>query len=162
MMTEQQKKMKKYTDSVERRLNLPRDVKVRVMTDFVTSIAARQEAGQTDEQIYTELGEPKKVSADLNEQMKEYVYRKSPWRFLLLALAIAAGLWLAFYAGMQLMVRSLAGQAGDLGIIGGADGPTAIFVTTSSFPDWDIVIMAAALIVGIAGYIRLRRCKPKK
>ena len=162
MMTERQKKMKKYTDSVERRLNLPRDVKVRVMTDFVTSIAARQEAGQTDEQIYAELGEPKKVSADLNEQMKEYVYRKSPWRFLLLALAIAAGLWLAFYAGMQLMVRSLAGQAGDLGIIGGADGPTAIFVTTSSFPDWDIVIMAAALIVGIAGYIRLRRCKPKK
>ncbi|MBP3673732.1 MAG: hypothetical protein J6J18_07875 [Oscillospiraceae bacterium] len=162
MMTERQKKMKKYTDSVERRLNLPRDVKARVMTDFVTSIAARQEAGQTDEQIYAELGEPKKVSADLNEQMKEYVYRKSPWRFLLLALAIAAGLWLAFYAGMQLMVRSLAGQAGDLGIIGGADGPTAIFVTTSSFPDWDIVIMAAALIVGIAGYIRLRRCKPKK
>ena len=162
MMTERQKKMKKYTDSVERRLNLPRDVKVRVMTDFVTSIAARQEAGQTDEQIYTELGEPKKAAADLNEQMREYVYRKSPWRFLLLALAIAAGLWLAFYAGMQLMVRSLAGQAGDLGIIGGADGPTAIFVTTSSFPDWDIVIMAAALIVGIAGYIRLRRCKPKK
>ena len=162
MMTERQKKMKKYTDSVERRLNLPRDVKVRVMTDFVTSIAARQEAGQTDEQIYAELGEPKKAAADLNEQMKEYVYRKSPWRFLLLALAIAAGLWLAFYAGMQLMVRSLAGQAGDLGIIGGADGPTAIFVTTSSFPDWDIVIMAAALIVGIAGYIRLRRCKPKK
>ena len=162
MMTERQKKMKKYTDSVERRLNLPRDVKARVMTDFVTSIAARQEAGQTDEQIYAELGDPKKAAADLNEQMKEYVYRKSPWRFLLLALAIAAGLWLAFYAGMQLMVRSLAGQAGDLGIIGGADGPTAIFVTTSSFPDWDIVIMAAALIVGIAGYIRLRRCKPKK
>lgn len=162
MMTEQQKKMKKYTDSVERRLNLPRDVKARVMTDFITSIAARREAGQTDEQIYAELGDPKKAAADLNEQMKEYVYRKSPWRFLLLALAIAAGLWLAFYAGMQLMVRSLAGQAGDLGIIGGADGPTAIFVTTSSFPDWDIVIMAAALIVGIAGYIRLRRCKPKK
>ena len=162
MMTDAQKKMKKYTNAVERRLDLPRDVKARVMNDFLTSIAARRESGQTDEHIYAELGDPKKAAADLNEQMKEYVYRKSPWRFLLLALAIAAGLWLAFYAGMQLILQNLVGQAADLGIIGGADGPTAIFITASPVPDWDPVIVAAVLIVGIAGYIRLRRCKPKK
>ena len=162
MMTDAQKKMKKYTNAVERRLDLPRDVKARVMNDFLTSIAARRESGQTDEQIYAELGDPKKAAADLNEQMKEYVYRKSPWRFFLLALAIAAGLWLAFYAGMQLILQNLVGQAADLGIIGGADGPTAIFITASPVPDWDPVIVAAVLIVGIAGYIRLRRCKPKK
>lgn len=161
MMTAE-KKMKKYTKAIERRLNLPRNVKARVMTDFNTSIAARREAGQTDEQICAELGEPKKVAAELNEQMKEFVYRKSPWRWVFLGAAVLAGLWLAFYAGMQLIVEILAGQAADIGVIGGADGPTAIFVTTATFPDWDILIMAAALIVGIAGFTRLRHCKPKK
>ena len=69
-MTEQQKKMKKYCTGVERRLNLPRDVKTRVMNDFTSSIAARREAGESDEQIFAELGTPKEAAALLNEQMK--------------------------------------------------------------------------------------------
>ena len=37
-MTEAEKKMKKYTRAVNRKLNLPSDVKKRVMTDFTSSI----------------------------------------------------------------------------------------------------------------------------
>ena len=37
-MTEAEKRMKKYLRAVKRRLNLPSDVKKRVMTDFVSSI----------------------------------------------------------------------------------------------------------------------------
>ena len=48
--------MKKYMTAIERRLNLPRDVKFRVMTDLQSAVAERREAGQTDEQIYAELG----------------------------------------------------------------------------------------------------------
>ena len=54
-MTEAQKKMKRYCQAIERRLNLPREVKVRVMTDLQSSISARREAGQTDEEIFSEL-----------------------------------------------------------------------------------------------------------
>ena len=84
-MTEAEKKMKKYTRAVNRKLNLPSDVKKRVMTDFTSSIQSRKEAGKTDEEIYAELGSPADVAADLNEQMKEFAYIKSPWRWVCFA-----------------------------------------------------------------------------
>ena len=161
MMTEAQKQMKKYCTSIERRLNLPWDVKNRVMNDFITTIAAMREAGITDGEIFAELGSPKKVAADLNEQMKEFAYRKSPWRFVFLILAILSGGWLAFYAGMMWILKLLVGfEAGSVGVIGGADGPTAVFVTAYG-PDWGLFLMAALLVIGAAGYWWLKHRKPK-
>ena len=134
-MTEQQKIMKKYCNAVERRLNLPRDVKARVMNDFASSIAARREAGESDEQILAELGSPKEAAALLNEQMKEYAYRKSKWRWLALAVAAVSGgvfLWRNLLNWLLTVLFTLSlGENGSLGIIGGADGPTAVFVTTT-------------------------------
>ena len=49
--------------------------------------------------------------------------------------------------------------AGSVGIIGGADGPTAVFVTV---PQWTSYILpTVALIVGITGFVLLSRCKRK-
>lgn len=163
-MTDAEKKMKKYCNAVERRLNLPRDVKTRVMTDFQSSIQARREDGMTDEAIYADLGTPKQAAATLNEQMKEYAYRKSPWRFLFAALTIYGG-W-ELFGGLAAALLYLAmsdplSQAGSVGIIGGADGPTAIFVTTR-VPEWyHFGIPLMLLLVGILGYYRLRKCKQK-
>lgn len=161
--------MKKYRKSIERRLNLPKDVKTRVMADLTTTISAMTEAGKSEEEIRAELGEPKKVAADLNEQMKEFAYRKSPWRFAFLAVAVLAGLWLAAYRLALWLARIITGvsimlspsEASSVGIIGGADGPTAIFLTTSSGFDWDLVIVAAVLVGCIFGFLRLRKWKPK-
>ncbi len=164
-MTDAEKKMKRYVNAVERRLNLPRNVKARVMSDFGSSISARREAGQTDEQIYEELGDPKKAAADLNEQMKEFAYRKSPWRYVFLGTAIVSGLWLAVYGITQILgflILSRADiDAASVGIIGGADGPTAIFVTSRIGIDWDLVIVILLLILGIVGFLRLRKCHKK-
>ncbi len=162
-MTEAEKKMKKYVNSVERHLNLPREVKARVMSDFGSSIAARRESGQSDEAIYAELGSPKKAAAELNEQMKEFVYRKSPWRFVFLAAAaygaykLLGRLWaciLLLWIGLQ-----APSEAASVGIIGGADGPTAIFVTA---PMWmSYVLPVLMVIAGVWGFLRLRKCKQK-
>ena len=163
-MTDAEKKMKKYCNAVELRLNLPRDVKTRVMTDFQSSIQARREDGMTDGEIFADLGTPKQAAATLNEQMKEYAYRKSPWRFLFAALAIYGG-W-ELFGGLAAALLYLAmsdplSQAGSVGIIGGADGPTAIFVTTR-VPEWyHFGIPLMLLLVGILGYYRLRKCKQK-
>ena len=163
-MTEAEKRMKKYANAVERRLNLPRDVKTRVMSDFCSSITARREAGMSDEEIYAELGSPKKAAADLNERMKEFAYRKSPWRFLFAIMAAYGGAELLgslIAWGMYLLFRMQMGsqEAASIGIIGGADGPTAIFVTT---PGWTgYVIPVLLLIIGIWGFLRLRKCKQK-
>ncbi len=165
-MTNEEKRMKKYVNSVERRLNLPWDVKNRVMADFTSSIQARREAGCTDEEIYTEFGTPKKAAADLNEQMKEFAYRKSPWRYLFAACAaygaaeLLGGLFARLY---YLWLRDpwLHSEihSASVGIIGGADGPTAVFITT---PGWmHSVNPALILLIGIWGYRRFSRCKQK-
>ena len=77
-MTDADKKIKKYTKAIERKLNLPRKAKARVMSDFKTSIDAHREAGKTPEEIIFELGSPKKAAEELNVQMAEYAYRKNP------------------------------------------------------------------------------------
>ncbi len=163
-MTEAEKKMKQYVNKVERKLNLPRDIKARVMSDFSSSIAARREAGLTDEEIYAELGSPKEAAAALNEQMKEFTYRKSPWRFLFGALAVyGVAELLGQLFGKVLFAVSFPqlNQSSSVGIIGGADGPTAIFVTTAIRPVQYDLAMAALVILGLWGFFRLKKCKQK-
>lgn len=95
-------------------------------------------------------------------------YRKSPWRFLFGATALISGSWLILYGALQLYGRKLLnnaasfGEAATIGIIGGADGPTAIFVTgKTGLPDWDVILVAAILIGSILAWLRLCRCKKK-
>lgn len=164
-MSNQQKKMKRYCNNIKRRLNFPRSVKLRVMNDFASSIAARREMGADDETIYTELGTPKEVADLLNDQMKEYAFRKSKWRWVALGAAVvSAGLlmwtklvnWLlAFIFGTN------AGENASLGMIGGADGPTAIFLTTGPGMDWDAVLFTAVIMIGIGMWWFLGHLKQK-
>lgn len=94
---------------------------------------------------------------------KEQKSCKSPWRFVCLAAAVISGSWLAFYGIIQLLAfRALEGEAASIGIIGGADGPTAVFVTTRTGFDWDVALMAAVFVLGIAGFMILRCGKNKK
>lgn len=162
-MSRQEKKRKKYIKAVQRRLNLPRDVKSRVMSDLISSLEARAEAGQTEEEIYGELGSPKKVAAELDEQMKEYAYTKSPWRWACFAIAVLGGVLLVFDGITNLLAYLLTrsiNEAGSVGIIGGADGPTAIFLTRTGGPS-DAFIWALLLVMGILGFWQLSRIKQK-
>lgn len=163
-MTDAEKKMKKYVNAIERRLNLSREVKARVMSDLCSSITARRESGMTDEEIYAELGTPPKAAGDLNEQMKEFTYRKNPWRFLFAALAVYGGVRLLDQLWTQIVVWWVTGvfqerEAASIGIIGDADGPTAIFVTSPTWTHW--MLPALLLVLGILGYTRLRKCRRK-
>jgi uncharacterized membrane protein len=131
-MNEAEQKMKTYLKQVERRLNLPGDIKKRVMSDFESSIHSRREAGMTDAAIFAELGDAKKAAADLNEQMKEFTYRKSPWRYVFAVVAACGAAKLIklliaqiLYWTMQIPLRL---ESASVGVIGGADGPTAILV----------------------------------
>ena len=160
-MTKEEKKMKSYMTAIERRLNLPREVRARVMTDLQSSVAARREAGQTDEEIYAELGTPEAVAAELNEQMKEYAYAKSSWRWAALAAAGISAAMLVFHGAQGLLVSLLnlsVREQNSLGIIGGADGPTAIFITTTWTPA-DMIPWLILLIMGLIGWRMLSRMK---
>ncbi len=154
-MTDAEKKRKSYIHAVERRLNLPPAVRERVMSDFSSSIAARLEAGQSDAQIYAELGSPRKAAAELNEQMREFAYRKSPWRFAFLALAILSAIWILGKRVFPLLFL----RSSTVGIIGGADGPTSIFLTSRLSSDW--LLAVCLLVLGIVGFLRLHKCRRK-
>ena len=96
--------------------------------------------------------------------------KKNPWRFAFLACALygavklLGGLWVNivyWFSVLFMEIRSefVPNEAYSVGIIGGADGPTAIFVTA---PVWvSYLIPTAALIVGIWGYLRLSRPSQK-
>lgn len=154
--------VKQYVNAVERRLNLPWDVRARVMNDFGSSIQARREAGETEEEIFAELGTPKEAAAVLNEQMREYAYRKSPWRWAGLTAGLLGGLYLMVNAILNGLLNLLfAVNANSVGVIGGQDGPTAIFVTTAPGVDWAAVLAVGVLIAGIIVWWRLGHLKNK-
>lgn len=156
------KKLTRYLRAVRRRLALPTEKKNRVMDDLRCSITERREAGQSDEEILSALGSARQTAAELNEQLSADTFRKSPWRFACLLAAIAAAVTL-ISQGLQLWF--LNAQIHAIGVIGGADGPTSIFVTTSTEP-WatagTLIVALLILAAGIFGYIRLRRLPPKK
>ena len=162
-MYEQDSRIKKYVNAVERRLRMPLEVRARVMSDFGSSISARREAGESVENILESLGSPKQAAAELNEQMKEYVYRKSPWRFFFLAVAVVCGLHLLGELISMGLVWYLTGNEGAaIGIIGGADGPTAVFLTTSlEVPSEEVkfLLCVLGLAAGAIGYHRCKRLK---
>ena len=158
-----EKKTQKYLRSVRRRLNMPKALKDRVMADFAESIEARLEDGQPKESIFSELGTAKQAAEELNRQMEAYTYRKSPWRWACLALAILSGLCIAYKGlpGLLLMLFNKANNA-SIGIIGGADGPTAVFVTTSGNGfHATIGLYILFLITGVLGFLILRKLKQK-
>lgn len=163
-MTDAEKKMKKYTRAVKRKLDLPSDVKKRVMTDFISSIQSRKEAGKTDEEIYGELGAPADVAAELNEQMKEFAYVRSPWRWVCFALIIVCSMVLLYRggAGLLAVMLSLALFNENVGIIGGVDGPTQIFIAQSQDSVIQGMVMPAiVLVMSIVGFYYLGHMRKK-
>lgn len=90
--------------------------------------------------------------------------KKNPLRFVFLALAALSGGWLAWYGAVMLWAKKMGAstailtqsEAASLGIIGGADGPTAIIVATSG-PDWDLILVGAVFLLSLAGYLWMRR-----
>lgn len=159
--------VKRYLRAVNRRLCLPRKIRSQVIQDLATGICARQEAGESWEDILRDMGAPKEMAQNLNEEMKEFCYRKSPWRYLFLALAVVGVGGLIYIFTIQSLACFLLTQAVNqppaLGIIGGTDGPTAIFVTGSSTPHFlsNVLPFLALAIAGIVGFLLLRRRKPK-
>lgn len=152
-----EKQLARYLRAVRRRLALPKDMKDRVMDDLRVSINERREAGQTDEEIFAALGSAKQTAAELTAQLPDCAFRKSPLRFVCLGAAV-----LALLAGLLKTITNLRGFA-SVGVIGGADGPTAIFIAGPQIFDWmDVIIAGVVLILGLAGYLLLRRLPPKK
>lgn len=157
-MTESDEKLEQYLKAIERRMNFPRDVRKRVLDDLRSTIAAKREKGMNYEQIIADLGSPKQVAAERTRQMKEFACRKSPWRYLFAALAAyGAAELMGTLVTLWILKREVVLEAATIGVIGGADGPTAIFVTGPGCAG--SILPVAAIIAGIWGFLWLSRCR---
>lgn len=116
--------VKRYVNTVERHLHLDRTTRLRVMNDLASDLQSRLEAGETLADIQADLGDARTLAETLNQEFADHRDNASPWRWAFLALAVFLAL---VFAVNGLTARQ---QAATIGIIGGADGPTAIFVTT--------------------------------
>lgn len=90
--------------------------------------------------------------------------KKRLLRYLCAGCAVYGGikvlhvLWIQLLlALLQWRIHHTQNMAASIGIIGGADGPTAIFVT--GHPWLSYIIPVVLLVVGIWGFIRLSRCE---
>lgn len=152
--------LSRYLRAVERRLPLPKEYKTRVLRDLQSSIVARREAGQSDAEIIASLGSPAETAKELCEELPEHVYRKSPWRFVFLALALGSAFAL-FSGGFSQLLLALLNSS--IGVIGSADGATAVFIsTTQEDLQTSRILCAAVLAASLTLYALLRRCRVKK
>ncbi len=119
--------IKRYVNTVERHLRMDRHTRLRIMHDLGSEIQTRLEQGEPPEAILAELGPAAAVAESFNREFAAPP-KKSGWRWLLLA---CAGLAALAAAAMQWVERMLTAAAISVGVIGGADGPTAIFVTAA-------------------------------
>lgn len=117
--------VKRYMNAIERHLRVDRKTRVRIMTELASDFQSRREVGQSDKEIMTELGTPEEVAAQFNRALG-VSGSISRWRWAFVVLAV---LVVAVVLGPDLINRFAATQTESLGIIGGADGPTAIYVT---------------------------------
>ena len=128
--------IKQYVNKIERLLRMDKATRLRIMTDFSGDVQARLEAGETAQQIIGELGTAEEVAAGFNAEFAGCVKpRKSRWRWLLLA---GAAVPLAEVLLLGFFWLNTGAEDSSVGIIGGADGPTAIFVTTAVGGFWAV------------------------
>ena len=152
--------MKRYVNTVERCLRLDPATRLRVMNDLASDLQSRLEAGKTMEQIRAELGGPEQLAAALEAEFAAHRDPAPRWRWWLLAGAAAVLAAAAFGSCAQRQA------AASVGIIGGADGPTAIFVSGPvAFPGWwplglvwAVLLVAAFLLLGWCRHGLPRRC----
>ena len=153
-MTEEQKKIKKYVNSLEKNLRLPLKMKARINGDIGTEIHLKLEEGKTVDEVLAEMGSPEKVAERFNDEFSDYRIRKSPVRFIFLFLIVLIVLGAVQY-GMNLWQISRK-MAKIETLIGGADGPESIFVAGTAVGNGSNAgywLTAAGLVLGcLAGY----------
>ena len=136
-MTEEQKKIKKYVNAIERHLHMSLKMKARINSDLATEIHLRMEAGATADEVIQEMGRPKEVAERFNEEMGAKMGKKSYISITFLCLAVfCAVMFLVFIISGIIQNQRIAQEMKEASVsmIGGADGPTSIFIAKSISP----------------------------
>lgn len=142
----------KYIKQVKKQLAVPASKRKTVLQDLEKTFASAAENGETEQQVIDRLGTPEQFVAGIEKQLgidrAKYIKTRTIVSTVI-CLAVAVIGFSVYLTIQQEMI-------GAIGIIGGADGPTAIIV---SGPGFDIsllilIIAAVALVLAVIGLIR--------
>ena len=87
-------------------------------------------------------------------------YRKSKWRWLCLPVGIVSLLVILAGGITNLLTRIANLSIHSLGVIGGADGPTAIFISATPGTDGrSLVVSGILMLMSILGFYKLSHLK---
>ena len=161
---------RRYLHAVKHELCLRGTARRRVIKPLARKL--REHPDYTYDQIVSIFGTCGETALELNQSIPGYLYSKSYWRFAFLPVGIL-GLWGCLqYLGFRMFCQFLLhypgflspiypGNEDSIGIIGGADGPTAIFITDSPAFTSSLSFAACVLfsLAGFLGYYLLRHWK---
>lgn len=143
-MIQEEKKIKSYVNAIERRLRLPLKMKQRVNMDLGTDIHARMESGKSADEVIEELGTPEEVAGRLNKEMEEYALPKNKtWSAIFLVLLVLTAAYTIFVLWESIYLQKF------ISIIGGADGPTSIFITGKMVSPWQRMFFMGTVVLGL-------------
>ena len=155
--------VKKYLRAIGRKLRLPKKIKQSVLSDLITGILVRVEAGESMEQVVRDVGTPLQVAEGINEEMDDLVYVKNPWRWACLALIVICAMVLMMHGYLGVLLFLFNAILNKLGVLGGVDGPTQIIISTTVDGQMQGMVMAAILLImGVIGFVKLSHCRKKQ
>lgn len=160
----------KYIGEILKKIHVNRKTKKRLKEDLSQDIEEQLASGLSLNEVISLMGEPALIAAKIQES---YPYKsKSRLEKILLAVFISSGIISAFQFIGFLFTRYISlflgnmfgGSKASIGIIGGADGPTAIFIS-SSYKTLNIFVQfvfPAIFVVSGIVYFILRKRKKKE
>ena len=150
----------KYIKQVKKRLAVPSSKRKTVLQDLEKTFASAAEHGETEQQVIARLGTPEQFAAGIEEKLgidrkKRLKTRTIIWTTICLVVAVI---------GFSVYLTIQQEMIGAIGIIGGADGPTAIIVSGSGIdvPLVMLMIAAAAVVLAVIGIVRYLLKNAKK
>ena len=147
----------KYTRKVKNAL--PRRLRAEVLRDLEEIFASASEHGETEQQVIERLGCPcsfaKEAALQLGIDLEK---RKKTRRIISL---IISGTLAVILGALHSVISFKQRHDAAIGIIGGADGPTAIYVTGPAFTP-DLLLLPAAVIAAVIALILLSKLLKKK
>lgn len=101
-------------------------IKERIKFDILTDIESKEESGLTMEEIVSQMGNPKEIARDFNQNYPECVYNKKKHKMSVLTIVCAVLTTVCLAVG--LIGRFVYLGSSSVAHIGGADKPTDIKV----------------------------------
>lgn len=131
----------RYLGQIRRCLRVDKATRERILNDLTGDLYDRLRRGESAADIIADMGPAREVADGFNENFAAEGQPARPvWRWGFLAAGVLLLLadtvpiligWAAEHWAQMRLLREM--ETNNVGIIGGADGPTAVFVTTRLF-----------------------------